>query len=48
MGFRIDTGLQLPSILLPVPLLKPSKWNNTLLYTEYKFYILHTLFYNFK
>ena len=35
IGFRIDTGLQLPPILLLVPLFKPTKLNKILFYTEY-------------
>ena len=46
-GFRIDTGLQFPPILspeplLPVPLFKPSKLRNTLVYTKYYNYMLFT------
>ena len=46
MGFRTDTGLQIPPILSPVPDFKPLKSNNKLLYTEYSIFMLYTLFYN--
>ena len=35
IGFRIDTGLQFPPVLSPIPHFKPSKSSNTIFDTEY-------------